>query len=161
MRLYPSTSLEFMSLMDKEEFIRALKEKVYPIRLRWFSDEVGFEGNVLDRSFKITRITWRRNSFLPVIKGKLLPDGNGFRVIVKMRMVYYVAAFMLLWLTLIGSFTATSFSINDMSSFFMGMIMFAFGIGMSLGIFWYQVNKQKPLLETLFREIDPDIQVIV
>jgi hypothetical protein len=57
-----------------------------------------FEGVLSMTGFKICRVINYRNSFLPIVVGKMLPRlQGGTRIEVQMRMQWIVTAFMLLW----------------------------------------------------------------
>lgn len=61
-----------------------------------------YEGNLLDRSFEISRIINYRNSFLPVIKGHISTCLGKTEVSIKMRPVFFVLIFMSFWLGVVG-----------------------------------------------------------
>lgn len=61
-----------------------------------------YEGEIKGTSFKVSRIINYGNSFLPVVFGKIISDGNQTRVIIKMRPIKSVLIFMTLWLGLVG-----------------------------------------------------------
>ncbi|WP_018616349.1 hypothetical protein [Segetibacter koreensis] len=61
-----------------------------------------YEGNLIDRSFEISRIISYRNSFLPVIKGHVSTYLGKTEVAIKMRPVVFVLIFMSLWLGIVG-----------------------------------------------------------
>jgi hypothetical protein len=62
---------------------------------------VPFIGTVQDDSFKIRRDIRYRNSFLPTIRGHITPIGVGARVGVTMYIHPFVAAFMIVWFSVV------------------------------------------------------------
>lgn len=62
-----------------------------------------YEGVVSGNNFKINRNINYRNSFLPIIEGKICPKNLGCQIIIKMRLHIAVMIFMVL---LLGSFMA-------------------------------------------------------
>jgi hypothetical protein len=61
-----------------------------------------FIGTVQDNSFKVRRDIRYRNSFLPMIWGRLISIPTGTRVRVTMSLHPLVAVFMLVWLGFVG-----------------------------------------------------------
>ena len=57
-----------------------------------------FTGNIDDTEFRLVSNSRNRNSFLPVIKGKLLTNGNKTEICIRMRMHPLVSAFMVVWM---------------------------------------------------------------
>ena len=72
-------------------------------RSRWpVSRSVGapFRGEVDGSNFKLRRITWYGNGFLPVIVGRGEARGDGgSQLIGVMRLAYRTAVFMMFWLS--------------------------------------------------------------
>ena len=67
-----------------------------------------FVGSVRELSFSIRRYIRYRNSFLPMIRGRLTPIETGTRVSVTMFIHPAVAVFMAFWLTFVGEFSSLS-----------------------------------------------------
>jgi hypothetical protein len=53
-------------------------------------------------SFKISRVIWYRNSFKPVILGRIYPEASGTRIQIVMRLDWFVFFFWIFWLTGVG-----------------------------------------------------------
>lgn len=81
----------------------AVVEPRKAIRWKINNYEKPYEGEVGDHSFEINRIINYRNSFLPIIKGKIYPEGMGSKIDIKMAMHPFVVVFMSIWLWLVGS----------------------------------------------------------
>lgn len=56
-----------------------------------------FEGKIFEDSFKIWRSIRYRNSFLPIIIGKIEETDSGSKVSIKMRMNGFVIGFISIW----------------------------------------------------------------
>jgi hypothetical protein len=101
-----------------------------------------FTGSILDESFKIQRDIRYRNSFLPMIRGRVTPDGFGSRVEVIMFIHPLVALFMIFWL---GMVAFGAFSIRSASSLIPAG-MFVFGMALTFGAFIPEAIKAKRLI---------------
>jgi len=87
----PFRKFEFSTRMSTEHAARVLEEIVEPPR-KWgwpTSPKRGyFEGRVTGGRFKIHRIVYYRNSFIPIIEGSLRRDGLGTLVTLNMRLLW-------------------------------------------------------------------------
>src|SRR5713101_6632271 len=93
----PFRRYELMRRMSPADAAKVLQENVEPRkRVRWpFSrDHRYFEGRVAESRFKISRIINYGNAWLPVIEGSFRPNNSGTIVIVKMRLMKPLAAFL-------------------------------------------------------------------
>lgn len=63
-----------------------------------------YEGEIGEHSFQIIRIINYRNSFLPLIKGRITPSEMGSKIEVEMSLQPFVFVFMLVWLGMVGQF---------------------------------------------------------
>ncbi|MDB9509816.1 hypothetical protein PN499_01175 [Kamptonema animale CS-326] len=81
----------------------AVVEPRKAIRWKINNYEKPYEGEVGDHSFEINRIINYRNSFSPIIKGRIYPEGMGSKIDIKMAMHPSVIVFMSIWLGLVGS----------------------------------------------------------
>lgn len=61
-----------------------------------------YEGEIGEHSFEIIRIINYRNSFLPVIKGRIIPEGLGSQIDIELSLHPVVLVFMLIWLGMVG-----------------------------------------------------------
>jgi hypothetical protein len=87
-----------------------------------------FEGTVGSNSFKITRLISYHNSFLPIVRGAVVPRTTGTDIKVLMHLHPLVAAFMVVWLCAVGSSIPDAF--NGSSEAFQSIPfgMFVFGL---------------------------------
>ena len=100
-----------------------------------------FIGSVLDDSFKMKRNIRYRNSFLPLIRGRIESYGVGTRVSVTMFLHPVVAIFMIFWLGMIASVAVSHPTASPIP---WGML--AFGIALSVGGFIPEAIKAKHLI---------------
>ena len=57
-----------------------------------------YEGTIKNNHFKINRIIYYKNPFLPIIKGKFIPQiNNGTNIKITMRVNYFTFYFILFW----------------------------------------------------------------
>ena len=104
-----------------------------------------FLGTVENLSFKIRRNIQYRNSFLPLIRGKIIPTPTGSRLDVFMYMHPFSLIFMLIWFGFLVNIESRVVDTNIARSFIpLGMIVF--GLVMSLGGFFFEAMKVMPLL---------------
>ena len=123
---------------DKPKFRESL-------RTMWWSGDpvsVPFVGSVQDESFELRRDIRYRNSFLPMIRGHITPNGVGTRVCVTMFIHPLVALFMIFWLGMVG-FGAVS--TRSASSIIPGG-MFIFGVALTVGAFIPEAINAKHLI---------------
>jgi hypothetical protein len=92
----PFRKFEFSTRMSTEHATRVLEAIVEPPR-KWgwpSSAKRGyFEGRVAGGRFKIHRIVYYRNSFIPIIEGRFRRDGLATIVTLNMRLVWPVVPF--------------------------------------------------------------------
>jgi hypothetical protein len=97
----PFRKFEFSTPMSTAHAARLLEEIVEPPR-KWglpTSAKRGyFEGRVAGSRFKIHRIVYYRNSFIPIIRGNFRRDGLGTMVTLNLRLVWPVVP---VWLGII------------------------------------------------------------
>jgi YD repeat-containing protein len=104
-----------------------------------------FLGSVENLSFRIRRNIQYRNSFLPMIQGKINTTPTGARVNVFMYMQPFSLAFMLVWFGFLVLIESRVADMNVARSFFpIGMAIF--GLALSLGGFFFEALKVMPLL---------------
>jgi YD repeat-containing protein len=116
-----------------------------------------FLGSVENLSFRIRRNIQYRNSFLPMIRGKITSAPTGSRIDVFMYMHPFSLVFMLVWFGLLVLTESRIVDANIARSFFpKGMAIF--GLALSLGGFFFEALKVMPLLsEAVF---NPEIVTV-
>jgi hypothetical protein len=63
-----------------------------------------YQGEIGEHSFEMMRIINYRNSFLPLIKGRISSEPIGSKIEVEMSLHPVVFVFMLVWLGMVGQF---------------------------------------------------------
>jgi hypothetical protein len=132
------------------ERIQSVVREEPPLR-QWFSSRepvgVPFIGCVRDESFKLRRDIRYRNSFLPRLRGRIVPTPTGTRVSVTMFLHPFVALFMVFWLGGVGygALTDTSFRLVLWG-------MFAFGVLLATGGFFPEAFTAKRILSEALLE---------
>src|ERR1700722_1009431 len=115
---------------------------------RKFSNSHGtpFLGAVDQLSFLIRRNIQYRNSFLPMIRGKIVPTPTGSRVDGFMYVRPFSLVLMAISLGFLAYRESRLFNANPSLSFFpMAMILVAVALAVSLGKFYYEALKVMPL----------------
>ncbi len=104
-----------------------------------------FVGTVQNDSFRLQRNIAHRNSFLPLLYGRISPTPGGTRINVTMSMQPLVFVFMLCWLAMAGYGALTTRS-TDRAILW---AMFAFGLLLAVAGFFPEVDRAKTLLSTV------------
>jgi len=113
-----------------------------------------YEGEIGEHSFEIIRIINYRNSFLPVLKGRISPEGMGSKIEVEMSLHPFVFVFMLVWLGMVGQiavlFLITSIASGQFEAAALIPVgMFMFGCLLPLIGFKPEAARSKQFLEQL------------
>lgn len=99
MPLLPHDDFHLETRLAPEEIVARLVAAVEPVR--WFrtywDDHLPFQGEVNGTEFRITRIIHYRNSFLPIIRGRVVATESGSCVEGTLELHRVVAVFMALW----------------------------------------------------------------
>jgi len=103
-----------------------------------------FVGSVGEDSFRIHRDFRGRNSFVPLIRGRVISTHAGARVTGIMLLHPVVAVFTPFWLGAVGYGALTDKSAPPVALW----IMFIFGVSLAAGGFFVEASKAKRLLRT-------------
>ncbi|OCR02239.1 hypothetical protein BCD67_10840 [Oscillatoriales cyanobacterium USR001] len=104
--MFPYEKFTINSFLNPHLVRQKLLDVVEPPKaIRWGfrQSEKPYEGEIGEHSFMITRIINYRNSFLPVIKGKISPEGMGSKIEIEMKLHTFVFVFILFWLGMVGN----------------------------------------------------------
>jgi hypothetical protein len=104
-------------------------------------------GSVEGDSFKLQRAILYRNSFLPIIRGRIVPIEVGTRIKVTMHLHPFVALFMTFWLGAVGYALIAASSTSRLPL----ALMFLFGIVLIAGGFVPEALRAKRLLSAAIR----------
>jgi hypothetical protein len=154
--LLPYQTRVFQSALSEAQVLERLRDAVEPER--WFRVRAAvrpFEGTVEGRTFRIQRIIRYRNSFLPLLHGKVEPTPGGpVQILVAFRLAPSVTAFMTLWfglLLLIGSRVLRQASAPGHAQPLLAVGgMLVFGVVLVVGGFGVEASRATRLLEELF-----------
>ena len=137
----------------KDEILQIIKDNTSEHRGVFFSNNGEFfNGKILENSFKIQRNISYRNSFLPVIIGKIEENDFVSKVNIKMRMNLFIKGFMTFWFTFVILFCLmVPFLHFDMPFCFIPYIMLVFGIVLAVLPNRIETRKAKEKLEELLR----------
>src|SRR5262249_53828994 len=109
------------------------------------------KGSANDEGFRLQRIIYYRNSFLPVVKGRFVEGNLGTDILVSMTLHPLVLLFMLVWFGLLASMVVSV--VRDGSNLAMlpmpfGLILFGW-IVVQLG-FSSEADKARKIIQDLF-----------
>ncbi|BAJ01649.1 hypothetical protein SVI_1678 [Shewanella violacea DSS12] len=128
-----------------------ISENIGPRNLFSLVSAREYNGSVTKNGFLISKNIYYRNSFLPLIEGKVKPSINGSHIIVTMRLHALVLCFMFVWFCGVGIGCVAVLSHLDNFSFplLIPFIMLFSGIIIVSGGFWFEASKQKTKLVEL------------
>jgi hypothetical protein len=153
MPLLPYQTFTLDTHLSVNETYARLRSVVEPRRrFRWSAGEGRpFEGEVENDGFAITRIINYRNSFLPQIRGRVIPTPTGARIEGTMRLHALVLAFLIFWcgsVSIGGGMVVRQALVSGQWSPTMlipfGMVIFSWAL--SAGAFTYEARKALQLL---------------
>jgi len=100
MLLLPFDNYTIETNKTREEVVRELTYYTNGgVKFSFFKAGPGFfNGQINYNTFKIGKNIYGRNSFLPVINGKIEENNMGCKVFIKVRMAWFTIAFMIIWL---------------------------------------------------------------
>jgi hypothetical protein len=104
-----------------------------------------FLGHIEDDKFALRRNTNYRNSFHPIIRGRIIPTQIGAQVSVFMFLHPFTALFMMFWLGVVGYAALRGISASSWVSW-VPCAMFAFGVALTTGLFFLEALEAKRLL---------------
>ncbi|QIZ72295.1 hypothetical protein [Oxynema aestuarii] len=171
--MFPHEHFTIVTALDPDAVRQRLSTVVEPpktFRWQWGNPDKPYQGEIGDRSFKISRIIHYRNSFLPVIDGRIEPNGTGSKISINMKLHPFVLVFMLVWLSMVGQIPAMflmgilfalftdqkeQVPIDSESYLFLlfPLGMFVFGCGLPLIGFWPEARKSKAFLIDLLEKL--------
>ena len=166
MKLLPFENYTLLTTLSVDEVRRRISDNIEPNRKFRFamfrrSSTKPYEGQLLDGTFIINRIISYRNSFLPIITGRISNGFSGTEIKIKMRPHIFVLIFMSFWLGIVGLIclallaTAIAQFRQVLKRGFSPIIlipfgMFIFGCGLITIGFKSESKNSKEFLATLF-----------
>lgn len=150
MTFLPFETIVIETPLTKEETISNLTKNIEPEKTFRFnkSDTKDFEGQLRGNEFEIKRIISYRNSFLPIITGRVETNGSGTRLTLKIRLHVFVMIFMAIWFGGVGLFFLASLTSSedrgDTILFPLGMLLF--GYALTMGGYLFESYRAKEIL---------------
>lgn len=128
------------------------------VHISFFEDDTNtqrYEGKIYDDRFKISRIISGRNSFLPVIEGRIFKASSGAEIHIQMRLVVYTY---IVWFVIMGFLLSSLFEITNLmilrNQFSFGSLIVLFFLIFCylfcILIFNWEIGKSKKFLKDLF-----------
>lgn len=151
MKLMPYDKFQINSKLSPIEIIQRIRDCTGDDEFFSLHQTHEFSGQVNDNDFKIMKNISYRNSFQPIIEGKIEQTSMGTQVTISMRLHLFVMLFMVIYLVLAGIFgissliNATVFSWSIFSHF--GLLIA--GGALASGGFWFEAYRQKRRLIAL------------
>ena len=150
----PYQKFEIKTRLGQEAARQKLQEIVEPRKLRWglSRNQMPFEGQIEGNAFKISNIIRYRNSFNPVLDGKIRDDLDVSTLQITARPIWFVA---FLWtFLLVGTGAGGVLSGDLLEEFWLILPFLLFFYGIPIAAFNLELNKAKKILEKQF-QADP------
>ena len=123
-----------------------------------------FIGKIDDQGFRLRRLIYYRNSFLPVVKGRFQQGSAGTKVDVTMTLHPAVMVFMLIWFGGLGTMGVIPMFVVLSTGFRPELLipigMFLFGWLMVQFGFVFEARKAKKILSQLFSSAAKEISAV-
>ena len=159
MNFFPFHKFQLECNNSTEAFMEKLsqvtdKENIF----RNVSSGKNFEGEIdlFQNTFKINRILNYRNSFYPIIIGKVISEvDKTSKIEIQMRMTIYSIVFIIVWSIITGVFTSLALKEQlsntnfDYEPVLTSFCFFAFGYVLMIVCFNYEVRQAKKILKDL------------
>ena len=159
MKLLPIEIITYQSKRTKEELLVLLTNTIEPESKNLWRTNTNnskpYKGKIDTNHFEIKRILSYRNSFQPIIKGKIIPDLSGTRIEIKMQLHTFAMVFMCIWMGIVAiSCVAVIVALANGAPFHPAILipfgMLFFGYAMTMGGFKYETKKSKAFFQSLF-----------
>lgn len=164
LKILPYKRLTLFSRLSPPEIAALFGTQIEPLKwLRFGAGKTVFQGEYSGGNIKMRRIITYRNSFLPVITGRMESAEGGSTLRLTMQPALAVSVCMAIWFGFVLLFLAIAVVGFLAGHFKQGVMilaplgMLAFGVALVAGAFWFEARKQQPLLLELFQaqEISP------
>lgn len=100
--LIPYKRFVISTSLTVEEIVNVISDAILPRHTltTWHSSTTKvFEGKIDKQGFEIQKIIHNRNSFLPVLYGRIIPADRGSRIEIKLTLNILVGVFSVIWLS--------------------------------------------------------------
>ena len=133
----------------KERIFNNVETYLSFIFIMFYGSSKVFKGEFDDNKFFISRIIRGANSFLPIIKGVIYPDGSGCKIKIIMKLNVFV---LVLWIFFIAFFLVNLLSINFKEQNYENFLMLIFIYFFCIIPFNLEVKKAKQLLTEILND---------
>lgn len=108
--LLPFENYVLTTKLSRDEVFNRLSDNIEPKKSFRFglfgsSSTKAYEGEISEYTFRINRIIYYRNSFLPEITGDILSLPGQTQINIKMKLTPLVLIFIIFWLGFVGLFS--------------------------------------------------------
>lgn len=160
--MFPTQRFTITTYLSPDEVQKKLIEVADPpptgIQFQWKRSEKPYRGQIGEHSFKISRIIYYRNSFLPQIEGRIKAHGRGSQIEIEMKLHIAVIIFMCVWLSMVGQFVllflVVLFQEDFEPAFLIPVGMFIFGLALPWSGFLPEAKGSKKFLMELFQAVE-------
>ncbi|MCT7970876.1 hypothetical protein [Laspinema olomoucense] len=158
--MFPSKRFTMTTYLSPEEVLKKLSEVVTPtsnpIQFRWRRSKKPYQGQIAEHSFKIYRVIYNRNSFLPEIEGQIQAHGRGSQIKIEIKLHPFVIIFMSLWLIMLAVVALMILGEGLFKeifnlAFLMPMGMLILGLALPRIAFFPEAKKSQKFLLELFQ----------
>ena len=155
MPLLPYDKFSIETSLSPQEAVARLSAAVEPRRFwRFGAGKRAFEGELGPREIRIRRLITYRNSFLPEIRGTIVPTERGSRLDATLRLHGFVLAFLVVWCAfafiigggIVAGALVSGESIGD-ALVTLGIVAFAWAL--TSGAFTFEARKARTILRGL------------
>ena len=156
--LIPYQKFKIKTLLSQEDARQKLATIVEPRKRRWglSRSQMPFEGQIEGNAFKISNIIRYRNSFNPVLDGKIRDDLDISTLEITARPIWFVAV---IWTFLLVGTGAGGVLSGDLAEeIWMILPFFLFFYAIPIVAFNLELNKAKKALKKQF-QTDPFLSV--
>ncbi|MGM9496707.1 hypothetical protein BH720_000690 [Desertifilum tharense IPPAS B-1220] len=156
--MLPHEEFTIATALDGDRVCKRLLEVVEPVQMSrrlWDIPDKPYEGEIGDRTFRISRILNNRNSFAPLIIGRIKEQGTGSQIEIEMKLHPFVKFFILFWLGAVGiGCIGVAIAILSRQRFELPLLipygMFIFGALLPFVGFKPEAHRSKQFLINLF-----------
>lgn len=157
--MFPTQRFTITTYLNPEEVQKKLIEVVDPpltgFQFQRKRSDKSYRGQIGEHSFKIAKIIYHRNSFLPQIEGRIKAHGRGSQIEIEMKLHTAVIIFMCVWLSIVGEaalmFLVVLFQEEFDPAFLIPLGMLIFGLALPWTGFLLEAKGSKNFLIELFQ----------
>lgn len=154
MKFIPYSRFYIASKESPNDVVHILDKNVGEKPFLGLNSPKEFNGTVNGNEFQIQKNISYRNSFLPIIEGRIKSTKDGAIIDIKMRLNSFVFCFICIWFFGVGIGCILVLSNIDEFSreSLIPLGMLVFGFALVNGGFWFEASKQKKRLIELLKK---------